>query len=635
MRPVAASDTPAVGESVVGNSVFGNSVARRWAPPGPRTRPRPAPLGSVAAAAVRFSAGLGQVPQVRRQLAGPKPIRAAGASGAAGNVAPPRWWVPAPALTELSWGAGTVDAAPASTGRLLRRAVGPAPTLQNHRPGAATAAMAGKTIPVRRVPEVTFAGNMKGAASKLVPPRAPAPDVGPGPVRSPSSSLPVSSARSKAVGPPGPTAGDGGSHRPAAGAVPRSDALRFGAASAARTRTVRRQQVSAEPAKSAATGVGADVRTRPAPTSAVVVPGVRNRWSGAARAQAPVAPQAARERTVQVQPSAAETANVVRRAWSRPPASSSQQTSSSAPIIGSARAVDAAGRPPGTASLVQPLIVPHVVPPQSPAARSSDTSARGSLPAEARPAPAAPDSQHPSAPNESAGLIRRVSSATAVSASPPASARWRTGASGTGPADVPAPNPDTPPIAGGESAPLLGLPVGQPPLRRLPLRRLPLRRLPLAQRTMRGRLPLAVDALPGPESARSALYRPTSRPERPPRCRTCCPATHQSRGCSAPVRRADGRQIHLERGNYTRVGSAPPAPDRRANRSHPAATGRRQHICACHSSVARFPDTRRCRHTSACQPDANWVSRRCRHCTSVQFARTGRRRPVVNCPIVT
>ena len=475
---------------------------------------------------------------------------------------------------------------------------------------------------------------MKGAASKLVPPRAPAPDVGPGPVRSPSSSLPVSSARSKAVGPPGPTAGDGGSHRPAAGAVPRSDALRFGAASAARTRTVRRQQVSAEPAKSAATGVGADVRTRPAPTSAVVVPGVRNRWSGAARAQAPVAPQAARERTVQVQPSAAETANVVRRAWSRPPASSSQQTSSSAPIIGSARAVDAAGRPPGTASLVQPLIVPHVVPPQSPAARSSDTSASGSLSAEARPAPAAPY-QHPSAPNESAGLIRHVSSATAVSASPPASARWRTGASGTGPADVPAPNPDTPPIAGGGSAPLLGLPVGQPPLRRLPLRRLPLRRLPLAQRTMRGRLPLAVDALPGPESARSALYRPTSRQSGPLGAGPVAPqpikavgvqhlsvaptvARFTSSGATTPELAPP-----LRRQTAEPTGPTPPRPAA-ANTSVPATPA---------SPGSLTPVAAATPVPASPTPTGSPAGVGTAH--SVQFARTGRRRPVVNCPIVT
>ena len=308
-----------------GTSPFGNAVARRWAPPGPRSRPRPAPLGTVGAAAVRFSVGLGQVPQVRRQLAGPKPIRAAGAAGTAGNVAPPRWWVPAPARTESSWGAGSsaggvgasgghaggpgggasdvgVDVgAVLAAGRQLRRAVGPAPTLESHRPGAASAAMTGKVIPVRRVPEVAFTGNMKGAASKLVPPRNNIPEPNGARVDS------ARAARSKAAGPPGPTAGDGGPHRPAAGAVPRSDALRFGAVSAARAGTVRRQR----PTSSAA---------------AVVVPGVRNRWSDAARAATAVAaattaPTALRQAPGQLQPSAFETANVVRRAWSRLPAS--------------------------------------------------------------------------------------------------------------------------------------------------------------------------------------------------------------------------------------------------------------------------------------------------------------------------
>src|SRR6478736_3726824 len=173
-------------------SPFGNSIARRWTPPGPRTRVRPAPLGSVAAAAMRFTAGLGHVPQVRRQLAGPAPIRPA---GAAGNVAPPRWWTPAPARTESSWGSsssaaslgGVDDVAAVGGRRQLRRAAGPAPTLENHRPGAATSAMTGKTIPVRRVPEVAFAGTMKGAASKLVPPRPAGPLTGTNPATAPSS----------------------------------------------------------------------------------------------------------------------------------------------------------------------------------------------------------------------------------------------------------------------------------------------------------------------------------------------------------------------------------------------------------------------------------------------------------------
>src|SRR4029077_11475601 len=125
-------------------------------------------------AALRFSAGLGQLPQVRRQLAGPAPVRPALVPG---TVAPPRWWLPTPAGRESSWGAGTSAVTEGASGapRRLRRALLAVPTLESHRPGAASTAMTGKVVPVRRIPEVAFTGNMKGAASKLVPPQANSP----------------------------------------------------------------------------------------------------------------------------------------------------------------------------------------------------------------------------------------------------------------------------------------------------------------------------------------------------------------------------------------------------------------------------------------------------------------------------
>ncbi len=234
---------------------LGFSVARRWTPPGPRVRSRPAPLGSVAVAAVRFTAGLGRAPRVRRQLAGPAPIRRAGVSA---NVAPPRWWVPSGSASTSAWGAATVPKTAAADGgadgRLLRRAAGAVPTLDSHRPGAAGVAMSGRTIPVRRIPEVSFSGTMKGAASKLVAPRS----------GSPGPAGPTSgSAASKATGPPGPTAGGGGSYRSAAGAVPPSGSRHRTAA--ARGQVSGRQ--SPAPAMASARSM-AVARARPATASA-------------------------------------------------------------------------------------------------------------------------------------------------------------------------------------------------------------------------------------------------------------------------------------------------------------------------------------------------------------------------------
>ena len=153
-------------------------------------------------------------------------------------------------------------------------------------------------------------------------------------------------ARSKAAGPPGPTAGDGGSHRPAAGAVPRSDALRFGAVSAARARTVRRQQVSADRRPAALQPLAPSRGRAWRPESLVRCGPCPGRRSAAGTART----------GRQVQPSAAETANVVRRAWSRPQISSAAQISSAPQIMAPPGSVAPPGpvAPPGSVAQGRP-----------------------------------------------------------------------------------------------------------------------------------------------------------------------------------------------------------------------------------------------------------------------------------------
>ena len=89
--PADPSGAAHAGSDDGGRTRLGVQAATRWARPGPSGRPRPAPLGSVAVAALRFAAGLGRAPTVRRQLAGPGPIRPAAVPGL---VRPPRWWWP-------------------------------------------------------------------------------------------------------------------------------------------------------------------------------------------------------------------------------------------------------------------------------------------------------------------------------------------------------------------------------------------------------------------------------------------------------------------------------------------------------------------------------------------------------------
>src|SRR6476646_8578612 len=144
------------GRPRLGGGGLGLSVARRWAPPGPRSRARPAPLGSVAEAAMRFSAGLGRAPQIRRQLAGPASVRPAGGLDL---VRPPLWWLPNEHRASPIW--GDRKSAPARIpDRLLRRAAGKVPG-RGRQPGSAGASMTGTPVSVRREPDVQFSRPMK------------------------------------------------------------------------------------------------------------------------------------------------------------------------------------------------------------------------------------------------------------------------------------------------------------------------------------------------------------------------------------------------------------------------------------------------------------------------------------------
>ena len=122
---------------------------------------------------MRFSAGLGRPPQIRRQLAGPASVRPASGFG---PVRPPLWWLPNEHGGSPVWGDGNRgdgNRAPVRIpDRLLRRAAGRVPAGGDRQPGSAGVAMTGKTVPVRRIPDVQFSGPMRGAASKLVRPRA-------------------------------------------------------------------------------------------------------------------------------------------------------------------------------------------------------------------------------------------------------------------------------------------------------------------------------------------------------------------------------------------------------------------------------------------------------------------------------
>ncbi len=170
---------------------LGMAAARRWGRPSAPHRPRPAMLGIVAAAASRFARGIGRAPALRRQLAGPGPIRPVRHQD---PVAPPRWWTPTvqaestsssvPALTNVERGwSGTATAAPTLPPKVLRRAVHAIENEQTHVPGGMAGRMAGQVIRVRRVPDVTAAGPMRDAGVRLTAParRSQPPGSGAGP----------------------------------------------------------------------------------------------------------------------------------------------------------------------------------------------------------------------------------------------------------------------------------------------------------------------------------------------------------------------------------------------------------------------------------------------------------------------
>ncbi len=299
---------------------LGRTVAQRWSRPGPPGRQRPAPLGSVAAGALRFSAGLARPPQVRRQLAGPGEIRPGRLPE---NLRPPRWWnpsiagEPAPAvaasagstpgsarpMAPVGWGA-VAAVRPTLPARGLRRAAKGVPTEGNRVPGGMTQNMAGTVAPVRRLPDVKAAGPMTGADSKLLPPKSvPAQHISTGP-RQPLGR--------GAAGPPGVATGDGEIRRSAA--VPRAGISNAAPAAPGRPGPVNRERAAAD-------ARGQHDR----PGSSIPGPAggrgwlARRRTVQVAAIQRSAAPPAVRHVAQPTDPRSAESLSAaLRRSWARP-----------------------------------------------------------------------------------------------------------------------------------------------------------------------------------------------------------------------------------------------------------------------------------------------------------------------------
>ena len=334
-----------------GATALGRSAARRWSRPGPPGRRRPAPLGSVAAAAARFSAGLARPPEVRRQLAGPGEIRPGRLPE---NLRPPRWWRP-PAEAETSVTAqGSHPSRPAAaalrrtvlTGwstaaqveptlpsRGLRRAAAAMPTDGSRAPGGVTLNMAGSTVPVRRIPEVKAAGAMQGADRKLVA-RRPAPSRPPG-----SGSVPSSG--TGAAGPPGVVTGDGEIRRSVA--VPRAGLGNTAPAAPGRPGALNRAR---------ANGSAPRQRDRASfPDSAVGRGWVaRRRAVQATIAEERGAPPAVHHAARPTDPRSAESlSSALRRSWARPASVASSAVSSTRTEVRRTPASGSlgAGRTPG------------------------------------------------------------------------------------------------------------------------------------------------------------------------------------------------------------------------------------------------------------------------------------------------
>ncbi|MCW2528948.1 MAG: hypothetical protein JWM76_3808, partial [Pseudonocardiales bacterium] len=223
------SDSP---EESVSTNRLGRAVVNRLRQPGPLGRPRPAPIGSVAAAATRFAIGTGRSRPIRRLLAGPGSVPVH--SIRAVDVRPPRWWTPDAAVLRTradathSAQAAEPDPAIALGARGLPRAVQKVPDEKSWTPGRITDRMVSTAVPVRRLQEVTAAGPMLTShdrARLVAPVRARAANVAAGTSAGPATS---SSATSPQINPPArrtPGTGTDGSARAPTASVPTSTAV--------------------------------------------------------------------------------------------------------------------------------------------------------------------------------------------------------------------------------------------------------------------------------------------------------------------------------------------------------------------------------------------------------------------------
>lgn len=281
MRTAAGGQSSSENDSAAVSSRLGMQAARRWARPTAGGRLRPAPLGSLAAATVRFVSGVSRPPQIRRQLAGPGVIRP---SSVPGVVAMPRWWRPAEsaATEDISAGRHAVAESARPVGpvtlpdRGLRRITAPLPS-DAKSPGRFSAGLVGSAVPVRRMPEVRAAGSMNGAGAKLAPPP-----------RRPTTSPPVTGRQTGGGGVPGYSPGVEAAQSgtgPRAGVPGRAVGSQGAVAGPVATAT----RSAADPARTSAVSPSVSRTTKGAvrPTAgpmAAARSALRRAWAGAAAA---------------------------------------------------------------------------------------------------------------------------------------------------------------------------------------------------------------------------------------------------------------------------------------------------------------------------------------------------------------
>jgi hypothetical protein len=153
------------------NRLGRQAVARMRLPGPPLDRPLPSRVGSLASGVQRFASSLSRPVEIRRALAGP--------GSHEGNVRPPRWWAGDPAADEsASTGSLAVPAArrwqpearTVSTGdlpgRQLPRAARSVPNESSYTPGGIVDGLRGEVARVRRLDDVTAAGQMVTSADR-------------------------------------------------------------------------------------------------------------------------------------------------------------------------------------------------------------------------------------------------------------------------------------------------------------------------------------------------------------------------------------------------------------------------------------------------------------------------------------